>query len=326
MMLLSSHQHVTKWCLFFLALGLYTAPSLSLQSPASFDRAVEKAADKFSHFSQQQENPTLMIDGNNVRGIAKFKWNPVELHNRVELFCQEYGISRSIIVWDHGSCKFAAPGSDQTDSGLVVLFSGLSQRADDVMVKESSHLVSAFYEKKHWSSLAFVTNDGGLAARLRRKAQGPSREESAEMPLIMDSTRFVELLYRIDEDRLLSKYNHSDSLAMQAAQDSLRGFVKIQKVGYNSRREKTWERCVLAETLRRVFGQRSLDICNSDDSFAMKYIQDLETRGYSNPSRVGVSAGLEESEVAFPGPSRLDKRERRLLGKYNMVREREELC
>ena len=69
-------RHTKLWCLILLT-TLDVGNSLQTP-PFRLDRAVQKAADKLVEFSQHQENPTLVVDGNNVRGIAKFEWNPIE--------------------------------------------------------------------------------------------------------------------------------------------------------------------------------------------------------------------------------------------------------
>jgi hypothetical protein len=328
-------RHAKLWCLILLT-SLDIGNSLQTP-PFRLDRAVQKAADKLVEFGQHQENhPTLVVDGNNVRGIANFEWNPVELQHRVSLFCQEFGIPRAVVVWDHGSCRFATapPANNKSqDVDMVIIFSGLSQRADDVMVKESRHLVSSFCGE--WSSLAFVTNDGGLTSRLRQtslnhqKLSRQSHQEDAstkQMPLIIDSTRFVELLSRISRDDLFDSSKYEDDniwLSMHTVQESLRHFAKLQKLGYNPRREKTWERCVLAETMRRAFC--SLDDIQQGGAFAKQYMQDLETRDYANTTSSRLLDVQDDSILAIPGPTRLDKKQKRLLTRYNRAREKGQL-
>jgi hypothetical protein len=210
---------------------------------------------------------------------------------------------------------------------MVIIFSGLSQRADDVMVKEARHLVSSFCGE--WSSLAFVTNDGGLTSRLRQTSmnhqssrQSHQEDATKQMPLIIDSTRFVEVLSRISRnDSLDSKYEDDNIwLSMHTAQESLRHFATLQKLGYNPRREKTWERCVLAETMRRAFC--SLDNIQQGGAFAKQYMQDLATRGYTDTTSSRLLDVQDDSILAIPGSTRLDKRQKRLLTRYNRARQK----
>jgi hypothetical protein len=198
----------------------------------------------------------------------------------------------------------------------------LSRRADDVMVSEACQLVSSSFCEE-WSSLAFVTNDAGLVARLRSKPMNHSTKvsdykDTTGMPLIIDSTSFVELLLRLDSGPIDSKKDDDLARAVKTAQASLRRFAVIQKLGYNPRRESTWERCILAEAVRRALTRSSSIGSHPTDSFPIRYVQDLETRGYSNPGceeRNETDDSSATSTVA--GPPRLDKRQRRLLDRYN---------
>jgi hypothetical protein len=321
-MMSSSLHPARKWYLVFILLVelFLTSSSWALQSnPSRFERGVEKAVDKFHAFSQRHHNPTLFVDGNNVRGISKFEWDPIELQHRVSAFCQEFCIPRAVLVWDHGSCKFASPS---TEMDMVILFSGLSRRADDVMVSEACQLVSSSFCEE-WSSLAFVTNDAGLVERLRSKSMNHSTKvsdykDTTGMPLIIDSTRFVELLSRFDSGPIDSKTDDNLAVAVKAAQASLRRFALIQKLGYNPRREKTWERCILAEALRRALTRSSPMGSHPTDSFSILYVQDLETRGYSNPSCEERNEKDDSATLTVvAGPPRLDKQQRRLLDRYN---------
>lgn len=306
----------------------------ALQTPSSYrlDRAVQKVAVKLEEFGRSGNHPTLVIDGNNVRGIGKFQWNPIELQHRVSFVCGEFGIPRAVIVWDHGSCRFAtAIQEQQQDVDVVIIFSGLSQRADDVIVKEAGNLVSSFSDNQ-WSSLAFVTNDGGLASRLRKKSlHQDATKQNKNMALVIDSTRFFHLLSRMEGEGGNSYFSSSKTcengerlaLAMERIQESFRQFAALQKIGYNPRREKTWERCVLAERMRRTFCSLDNIDGGGGGAFAKQYIKDLETRGYTNIAsgrELGIPAN--DTVLAIPGSTRLDKKQKRLLTKYNRAREK----
>mmetsp|Transcript_28116 Transcript_28116/g.58430 ORF Transcript_28116/g.58430 Transcript_28116/m.58430 type:complete len:496 (-) Transcript_28116:1160-2647(-) len=298
--------------------------------------------------SSSDSPKVLWIDGNNVRGIGKFEWNAVELQHRVVVFCHELKIANAIVVWDHGSHRcavsrkyvfgdtgneitlgdedVAATGNNNNSDGafcvnLVVLFSGVRQRADDVLVRESKHLVASSFPddgepaaKIDWSSQAFVTNDRELNYKLRRQSSTsndpsirPSRRKrrgklgnygspptsaaadnpagseeatpggaensehpggggSSPDPLFCDSTGFLDLLCDLEHDTSNDNKNNTRVLleklvtidreaseSIETASASLRECSKSQRRGYNPRREKTWERCVQAETLRRFF-------------------------------------------------------------------------
>ena len=331
----------------------------------------------------------LWVDGNNVRGIGKFEWNSVELQHRVVRFCHMHRIEKAVVVWDHGTAPFASSARYSfDDSGavredenhgfcvdLVILFSGLSQRADDVLVKESNHLVTSSFQeedaktssaKLDWGSLAFVTNDRDLNYKLRKQstpnppsirlsrrkrrdngkvydadttAASSSKETESNTkanPLFCDSTGFVDLLsdLPIDYDMVLSPIEAKASKSIEAAKASIRECSKSQRRGYNPRREKTWERCVQAETLRRLLGggsshskteqiksQRSSSK-DENSSFVASYLKELHgTRGYSIAIEGDSNKGGDtENEFSpFLGPSRLDKHQRRLLARFNAL-------
>jgi hypothetical protein len=339
----------------------------------------------------------LWIDGNNVRGIGKFEWNAVELQNRVVRFCHKHKIANVVLVWDHGSYKFASstrysfddfglenPGKvalTQTKGNdtmfhvnLVILFSGIRQRADDVIVKESNHLVTSFQHesvsnsKIDWASLAFVTNDRDLNFKLRRQATpnptsirlsrrkrmhdnginptslqaNESNRKDAASPLFLDSSGFLDMLYELpgEYDMELKNIDTEASESIEKMKASIRQCSRSQRRSYNSRREKTWERCIQAETLRR-FLDTSLHVedeplsevestSNSEDEnsvFVANYLLELrDARGYSisvqnksNCDIIGNSDDHEDNFLPFLGPARLDRHQRRLLGRFNAL-------
>lgn len=203
-----------------------------------------------------------------------------------------------------------------------------------------------------WSSLAFVTNDRDLNFKLRRQstpnppsirlsrrkrkdtgkvydastaAAASSQETKTKAsgnPLFCDSTGFVELLCDLagDYDLKLSPSDGQASESIQAAKASIRECSKSQRRGYNPRREKTWERCVQAETLRRVLDKKtslSSDADAEKASFIESYLQELHNaRGYSIS---GANESVENQASPFMGPSRLDKHQRRLLARFNAL-------
>ena len=367
--MVSLHCPLVIYCFLFIC-SIVPLPSCSLPATQS-RKAGQKAADKFARWTSSERPRILWVDGNNVRGIGKFEWNAVELQHRVARFCHKHKIENAVVVWDHGSVPFASSArysfndsGDLEENGnnvfcvdLMVLFSGLSQRADDVLVKESNHLIlSTFQEesplKMDWSSLAFVTNDRDLNFKLRRQstpnppsirlsrrkrkdtgkvydastaAAASSQETKTKAsgnPLFCDSTGFVELLCDLagDYDLKLSPSDGQASESIQAAKASIRECSKSQRRGYNPRREKTWERCVQAETLRRVLDKKtslSSDADAEKASFIESYLQELHNaRGYSIS---GANESVENQASPFMGPSRLDKHQRRLLARFNAL-------
>jgi len=326
----------------------------------------------------------------------------VELQHRVVRFCHKYKIPNAIVVWDHGSHQFASStrysfddsgteipvavaNTDDTDTmfcvNLVIVFSGLRQRADDVIVKESNHLIASSFQdgsksniKMDWSSLAFVTNDRDLNYKLRQQAtpQTPSirlsrrkrrdngniynydvdrtistntpneeknRKASAN-PLFCDSTGFLDALGDLsgEYDMEMNGIDTEASESIETAKASLRRCSKSQRRGYNPRREKTWERCVQAETFQRFLGKSSHaekvesskieSPSQREDKnavFIANYLQELKiSRGYSSPVQGKDNADNDKNSdtfgdrfLPFLGPARLDKHQRRLLDRYN---------
>ena len=121
------------------------------------------------------------------------------------------------------------------------------------------------------------------------------------------------------------------STLIEKAKDSLRECSKGQRRGYNPRREKTWERCVQAETLRRfiidqeerVTKEKVNETSPSDTNdavFVANYLNELQTkRGYISPLHEENREDSYETFLPFLAPSRLDKRQRRLLDRYNAL-------
>ena len=332
----------------------FFACSLTLQTPSRRNRlqkGVGKARTKFLDWTAEHpKNAILLIDGNNLRGIGKFEYNFVELQNRVACFCHDLSITKSIVVWDHGRCPFARHTSwkAEKDDGfaldMIVLFSGISQRADDVLITESRKLTEIFSTQhdnpnRHeeiliidWSDLAFVTQDRELNYKLRRQAgllldrQGLNSQsgdndnlstESAP-PLFCDSTRFLELLR--NATAIPWRKDESDEKivdALKEAKESLMHFHKEQRRGYNPRREKTWERVVAAEVYRSFLARQPIKLGNND-TFVKTYLADLETRGYSLTCNEEAGKGSDCGDpMAFVGPGRLDKKQRRSLQRYS---------
>lgn len=416
--------------------------------------------------------PTLIVDGNNVRGMGKFEWNMLDVHIRVDWFCRKFNIPQAIIVWDHGSerlaCQLGGPmmmmdndshshgstnnnhikeessneninknttattrtnmnnSNNKNRTDIVVLFSGLYKRADDIIVQESMNIVSSFLHRENllcWSLLGFVTNDIGLGQRIRQKSStitGTASSSSAttnslstikeENPMFFDSTRFVAILKEEfddddDDNNIDSVINDDDDdddvtmkehynelfVSLQQAEEKVYDFSRDYKGGrhhhgggrggvsrlFNPRHERTWERCIWAETFQRALirvhdkqqqqqqqqgrheqnqshittktKKRTNDNCNAVDtsSFSYRYLEYLKngcdhdytvlTSGCTTTATTTTSSSSSNQEKidndsdndnkkndifyildgTIPGPTRLDKRQRRLLNSFN---------
>lgn len=396
-------RHTVRIFVGWLAIFCFVVPlpSCSLQQTKN-RRTAKKPHDRFVNWTCGERDSTvdpllLVIDGNNVRGIGKFEWNAVELQNRVVKFCHKYKVPIAMVVWDHGSHPFACsrkywlneagnevskPLANNDENmfciNLILLFSGIRQRADDVIVKESNHLMASSFQtdsnNPRKPSLAFVTNDSELNHKLRLQSvpiatsirlsrrkrrdigktcepnegsnscsnnDDDNKTKDTPKPMFCDSTGFLDLLSRLSKDYDVSDMNDIDKEAsdlINQARESTSHCAKAHRRGYNSRREQTWERCVQAETYRRFLDQRlhseyltqsgfSDSVANDDNTaFITKYLRDIQTsRGYLGPQllasgeRSKDSAEAPNKNLPFLGPSRLDKKQRRLLDRYNSL-------
>ncbi len=278
-----------------------------------------KAISRLETFSSQINNKKhpkiLMIDGNNVRGVARMKWDYVEVYCRVNTYCRLHSIDHSVIVWDHGNVPFAA----QLDELSLLLFSGPSHRADDIIVNQVDDLTS-FFQKKYQKdvSIAIITNDKGLTDRIRKRQSAEmacsKREEHDLMSrkvMTMDSSRFVEILSAIH-----CNITQQDLDVQQSLQETTMLLAKFKaklRHGLNKRHEKTWERIVLTESLRRSIDSK----CQSLGEIAVlpQYLEILKTKGFQtiDPSD---ESNIRQAALEFRCPTRLDKRQRQILGRF----------
>lgn len=278
----------------------YSRPDSGSKVPTK----VELKLDSFARRGEQASRKVLLVDGNNLRGVSGLECDHVELQHRIEHYCKLQAIDLSIVVWDHGSCAFAI----QTSNRSLVLFSGLSQRADDVLVKEVDFLL----QQGSGVCLAVVTNDVGLTDRIRRTFDpfvNLAESPRVDQYLTVDSSGFVEILN--SQQTILSKDEHRIQQSLGETKEAINIVRAKLRYGLGSRREKTWERVVLNEVLRRqlitVYGS------NQADNTTLRYMQDLRARGY-RMTPDGLTGSFE-----FHGPSRLDKRQRRTLLRFNKI-------
>lgn len=237
-------------------------------SQARRQRSVDKARAKLHEFASQQQQPqqhqqqlsptktktVLVVDGNNVRGIGQCAWSSVEWMEGIAKLCQAYEIDHHVVVWDHGPAAIVlSPSPD-----AVCLFAGLSQRADDVMVQEASHLRDCLcghsredttsdgnvsideggndndkQQQHNFHNLCFVTNDGGLHGRLRQLGSDPRlRVFNTNGPMVLDATRFIELVkevYVVDKKQGgdLVDNNNNNELLVGTNNECLHRSMKI---------------------------------------------------------------------------------------------------
>jgi len=254
--------------------------------------------------SSSKQKKILLVDGNNLRGISRAtRWDHIEIQHRIEQYCKLQDLDLSILVWDHGTIPFVIPTNDRS----VILFSGLSQRADDILVNEVDQLLQGDAE----TSLAVVTNDVELTHRIRKRflSVNPS-VSSRTLHLTLDSTGFVEVLNNLKAE--LSNDEERIQQSLRETEGAISKFRSKLRHGLASRREKTWERVVLAEVLRRSLSEVYRP--NEVDESISPYVQNLTARGFRT-----TPLGQIDSTMPFQGPSRLDKLQRRTLQRFNNI-------
>ena len=252
-----------------------------------------------------------------------------------------------------------APPRRPLPTKSLCLFAGLSQRADDVIVQEAPYLreylcgvhdnndnhddVENAKNHNNFHNFCFVTNDGGLQGRLRRLGSDPRlRVLNTNGPLLLDATRFIALvqeLPRLEASIATRNSNHHQlHRSVQRAEEQLRAFaVAQQTTRYHPKREQTWHRCVLADAMVRGYVEQWQDtVARAEDedhhpssdrtSTAINsYIRNaVQRRGFQTLPQV-VAAALDnnlkegEEERAVAGSRRLDKKQKRMLAKYNKL-------
>ena len=286
---------------FLLSILITSLAWIHMTSPPP-TRNLVKAAARLQSFAERNGTTLLLVDGNNLRGVAQ-DWDAVELQARVHTYCQKNGIHFSIVVWDHGSYPCVLP----TTATSLILFSGLRQRADEVLVQEAGRLTA---------SAAVVSDDVALIQRVQRTSA--ANRLNGECCITLDSTRFAELLRR-QPDPMLSEREQQIQSELNHTKLQISKFKAQVRGGFRTRREVTWERVVLAETMRRWSSVSVQGGILSMPSFLKKYRHDLEARGYHSFTSVTIGNRAIVDPVAFVGPTRLERRQKRLLDRFNRM-------
>jgi hypothetical protein len=273
--------------LLLLAFCVQSTPALV--SPAS----VQKARLKLQEFAQLQPPVFWIVDGNNVRGVCG--WSPWECLERVDRMREKYRIHHAIVVWDHGPAKLMVNHSPNT----FCLLAGPAQRADDLMMQEGRALQQCYLgNQPNYHDLCFITNDIGLQQRLKKLGSDPNlRVRNTDGPLLLDSTRFVELAKEMDTIQPQPPW-------VNRVEENLNAFCKLHKI--NSRRESTWQRCVWADALIRGYPMNGIGEKEMDSP----YLGNAQQRGF----RKLHSLVLSDKVV---GSHRLDRKQKHILNNFN---------
>ena len=173
-----------------------SSSSLPLLSLSEEEREEEMPA--ITHkFQTLTSNPNvcILIDMENVRGKTSFELDHSDLLDRLLIWTslRGYASGRTIVVVDHGSKSTAHllssnySGSDggvgdstPDEAALCVTFAGPNIKADDVIARDISWLLSSSSSSKHnvcVEHVVVITADNELAWRCRSAASKTARRD-----------------------------------------------------------------------------------------------------------------------------------------------------
>lgn len=164
---------------------------------SALKRAPQKA---LRALKRELGDAVVIVDGDNVRGKADFRWSKAALYDAVGRWTSHDGrFGRTILFYDHGSEQASyVSGAD----GMSVCFSGPSDKADDVIAQGVGMLTRDLE-----TSVYLVTSDAGLASRCVRNALSRAQlkvvrsehfisqliKEGCSMPLYQAKNRTSEI-------------------------------------------------------------------------------------------------------------------------------------
>lgn len=248
----------------------------------------------------------LLVDANNVRGATAFRLTTGALVDLAEAWAHSNGLrGRVHLVWDHG-CKPDA----LTSRGLEHGFAGPRQSADDMIAAQVPLLL------KGGERVCVVTTDRELIFRAKHAAASSGAGRGALR--LLGTRKFVAMLRHGREAAECAQEEASGGEALEgehalrspvlcaAELDSRLRQTRCPPVGrfaiaqrasrWHERRrrkharksgaapfaERTWQRVLLAERLRRAIRTREGGVANSGDPTA-------EVRREGLPGRRGVA-------------------------------------
>ena len=214
----------------------------------------------------------IIVDANNVRGATAFRLSKQRLATLCTSWAQRNGLrSRVVVVWDHGQQPTTLEWH-----GVTHAFAGPRQSADDVIAEQ---VVPALLTGG-CQRVCVVTTDRGLIYRMKHEA---AESGAAQGRLRLLGTRkFVALLLHGAEDETVAgaaasadsagaapavlpkEYAQSDASVRQFA-SSLRPVRPHERRRQRERAsssgapyaERTWQRVLMAEKLRRSLAKSS---------------------------------------------------------------------
>ena len=260
--------------------------------------------------------PVILVDCNNVRGVNDFAYSLAEFVSLLERWTLAASLGRRVIcLVDHGrtadAFHYSSSSSSSSSSGgggLVVAFAGTGRTADDVIADDAQWWAG------RGAKVAVVTNDRGLKRRLGRSyssGNGQRQQQQRVAPSgkvkCFSSDRFLVMLERagsglIGESGTLGE---SHLAPLQLAETRIRAFSSSSSSLSASAEpavlsssscssssssaaaataapccypERTWERVLAAEVLRRCLS------------------------GYEASSRISLAAASSSSPLPPPAP------------------------
>ncbi|EOD26793.1 hypothetical protein EMIHUDRAFT_236466 [Emiliania huxleyi CCMP1516] len=200
----------------------------------------------------------LLVDANNVRGATAFRLTTGALVDLAEAWAHSNGLrGRVHLVWDHG-CKPDA----LTSRGLEHGFAGPRQSADDMIAAQVPLLL------KGGERVCVVTTDRELIFRAKHAAASSGAGRGALR--LLGTRKFVAMLRHGREAAECAQEEASRfAIAQRASRWHERRRRKhARKSGAAPFAERTWQRVLLAERLRRAIRTREGGVANSGDPTA----------------------------------------------------------
>jgi hypothetical protein len=214
----------------------------------------------------------IIVDANNVRGATAFRLSKQRLATLCTSWAQRNGLrSRVVVVWDHGQQPTTLEWH-----GVTHAFAGPRQSADDVIAEQVvPALLTGGCER-----VCVVTTDRGLIYRMKHEAAESGAVQGRLR--LLGTRKFVALLLHGAEDETVAgaaasadspgaapavlpkEYALSDASVRQFA-SSLRPVRPHERRRQRERAsssgapyaERTWQRVLMAEKLRRSLAKSS---------------------------------------------------------------------
>ena len=276
------------------------------------------------------EMPTVVVvDANNARGAVAFRFSKLEFTDLVAKWAKRNGLAdRVVICWDHGLLK-----STCYREGILHTFAGPRMSADDAIAET---VVPRLYAAGEDERVYVVTTDRGLIHRVKHAAASSGAKHGKLR--LLGTRKFASLLlHAAQRDDEESRGDRALADSFERGDASVRKFAASQRKkrrhegkrraaryarsgGFsNAFAEKTWHRVVLAEKLRRLLAEDTVEAGND----APKSSKAITIRALAGAFEPSTAAGTTETtEVEPPAASgllndcRLDGKQRALILRF----------